>query len=359
MKRKTIKFDLPIDGVKVKTVDQLRSHFTLEILDLFRKGILAQWLRTRNLSAELAAVEELSDDAAPERTLLALCEAFAVDADEHSVKAALARATGVAPSSSAHIERLRDGQVSSRLTPRLEAKWIFEVPVPGLVQVTVRASVDVACMLENVRGRQYATDGTVERTELPSLAAFLSRGTYCIRIRAVDEGVGEYDLQLRQATEVRTSDLNVLDSDTAVLSVKDLTTDPGRDETSSSSYGTIWERDATLPAGGADLWVVDIPGQKVRVETLGNTDTVGYLLGPDGEVLRRDDDSGRGLNFALASSKRLSGEFAVLVRRQDSLASAEDYRIRVSLYFGSDSPSLKSHGLRIVWDEFSRPDWRS
>lgn len=175
MKPKTIKFDLPIGGVKVKTVDELRSHFTTEILDHFRKGTLAQWLRTRNLSAELAAVEELSADAAPERTLLALCEAFAVDADEHSVQAALARATGVAPSSSARIEWLRDGQVFGRLTPRLEAKWIFEVPVPGLVQVTVRASVDVACMLENVRGRQYATDGTVERTEQASLAAIPPR----------------------------------------------------------------------------------------------------------------------------------------------------------------------------------------
>jgi hypothetical protein len=41
---KLIKFDLPIDGVKVKTVEELREHFTPEILDHFRSGLLAKWL---------------------------------------------------------------------------------------------------------------------------------------------------------------------------------------------------------------------------------------------------------------------------------------------------------------------------
>ena len=91
---KMIKFDLPIDGVKVATLDDLRDHFTTEIIGHLRSGWLARWLRSRGLTRELAAVEALAtgDDAT---TLKELCRIFEVEADDDAIAAAVAEATGV------------------------------------------------------------------------------------------------------------------------------------------------------------------------------------------------------------------------------------------------------------------------
>ena len=91
---KMIKFDLPIDGVKAAMLDDLRGHFTTEIIGHFRSGLLARWLRSRDLTRELAAVEtlEAGDDAA---VLKELCRIFEVEADDDAIEAAVAEATGV------------------------------------------------------------------------------------------------------------------------------------------------------------------------------------------------------------------------------------------------------------------------
>ena len=91
---KTIKFDLPIDGVKVAALDELRDHFTTEIIGHFRSGLLARWLRSRGWTRELAAVEALAtdDDAT---TLKELCRIFEIEADDDAIAAATAEATGV------------------------------------------------------------------------------------------------------------------------------------------------------------------------------------------------------------------------------------------------------------------------
>jgi len=91
---KMIKFDLPIDGVKVATLDDLRDHFTTETIGHFRSGLLARWMRSRGMTRELAAVEALTagDDAA---VLKELCRIFEVEADDDAIAAAIAEATGV------------------------------------------------------------------------------------------------------------------------------------------------------------------------------------------------------------------------------------------------------------------------
>ena len=91
---KMIKFDLPIDGVKVAKLDDLRDHFTTEIIGHFRSGLLARWLRSRGRTRELAAVEALTraDDAT---TLKELCQIFEIEADDDAIAAAVAEATGV------------------------------------------------------------------------------------------------------------------------------------------------------------------------------------------------------------------------------------------------------------------------
>ena len=91
---KMIKFDLPIDGVKVATLDDLQDHFTTEIVGHFRSNLLARWLRSRGWTRELVAVEALAtgDDAT---TLKELCRIFEIEADDDAIAAAVAEVTGV------------------------------------------------------------------------------------------------------------------------------------------------------------------------------------------------------------------------------------------------------------------------
>lgn len=81
---KTIKFDLPMDGVKVSTLGGLQDHFTTEVIEHFRSGTLTRWLRARGFDRELAAVEAIrSDDDA--HVLKELCRLFKVEADEETI----------------------------------------------------------------------------------------------------------------------------------------------------------------------------------------------------------------------------------------------------------------------------------
>ena len=92
---KLIKFDMPIDGVKVATLEALRDHFTTEVVGHFRSGLLARWLRSRDMETELEAIGTLTvgDDAG---ILRGLCHIFNVEADDDAIAAAIAEATGVA-----------------------------------------------------------------------------------------------------------------------------------------------------------------------------------------------------------------------------------------------------------------------
>ena len=112
---KAIKFDLPIDGVKVASLDDLQDHFTTEVIGHFRSGLLSKWLRPRGLNHELTAIEALGaeiygwnigppegpneleavkasaadDDAV---VLKELCRIFKVEADDDVIAAAIAKA---------------------------------------------------------------------------------------------------------------------------------------------------------------------------------------------------------------------------------------------------------------------------
>lgn len=63
--KKQIKFDLPIDGAKVKNLDELREHITVEVINLFRSGLLIKWLKQRNedeILSYLLQVNNTEDD---------------------------------------------------------------------------------------------------------------------------------------------------------------------------------------------------------------------------------------------------------------------------------------------------------
>lgn len=54
-----IKFDLPLNGTRIATLEQLEKNLTPEILEPFRSEKLAKWLRVRSLNEQAEAVEAL------------------------------------------------------------------------------------------------------------------------------------------------------------------------------------------------------------------------------------------------------------------------------------------------------------
>jgi hypothetical protein len=90
---KLIKFDLPINGTKVRDLDGLRDNFTMEILELYTSGVLARWLKSRNLAGQAEALLAMADGS-DEDKLHGLCGVFEIDADRHVIAAALAKADG-------------------------------------------------------------------------------------------------------------------------------------------------------------------------------------------------------------------------------------------------------------------------
>ena len=83
---KTIKFDLPIDGVKVKNVEELRDHFNTDILDLHKSGLLLKWLKSQRQFELLESVMSISLDLTDQERLNKLCLVFSIDLDEEIIE---------------------------------------------------------------------------------------------------------------------------------------------------------------------------------------------------------------------------------------------------------------------------------
>ena len=131
---KMIKFDLPIDGMKVATLGQLQNHFTTEIIAHFRSGLLARWLKSRGMTRELASVEalEAGDDIA---VLKALCRIFEVEADDDAIEAAVAEATGI-PGIHLHQPNSHSNELAHSHSHEL-ALWMIAVTSDLLKQDTL------------------------------------------------------------------------------------------------------------------------------------------------------------------------------------------------------------------------------
>jgi len=78
---KQIKFDLPIDGTKVRNIEELRDHFSTEILDLYKNGLLVKWLINQRYSDYAQAVERLLPTETDANLLKLLCGIFEIDVD--------------------------------------------------------------------------------------------------------------------------------------------------------------------------------------------------------------------------------------------------------------------------------------
>jgi hypothetical protein len=78
---KVIKFDLPLDGIRAKNIEEIREHFTIEILAHYHSRLLGKWLASRKLNAELEALQAI-DDSDDQAIFKRLCAVFAVEADD-------------------------------------------------------------------------------------------------------------------------------------------------------------------------------------------------------------------------------------------------------------------------------------
>ena len=88
MSMKIIKFDLPINGTKVKNLEELRDNLTDEILVLARSSQLERWFRTRQLPEQAKAVATIVKENISDKGLfLVLCKVLEVEAHPDDVKA--------------------------------------------------------------------------------------------------------------------------------------------------------------------------------------------------------------------------------------------------------------------------------
>lgn len=96
----TLRFDLPMDGQRIRSLDQLQKHFTAEIIDHFRSGKLIKWLEDRNLSCELVAVDALKTEndtvIIDDTTVLKkLCRIFDIEASNDDIAISIEKITNI------------------------------------------------------------------------------------------------------------------------------------------------------------------------------------------------------------------------------------------------------------------------
>lgn len=91
---KIIKFDLPINGAKVRNLEELRDNFTTEIMELQTSGVLIKWAKGRGLTEEADKLSAIPVDLDAADRLVVLCEIFEVDVDRAVIEAALFESSG-------------------------------------------------------------------------------------------------------------------------------------------------------------------------------------------------------------------------------------------------------------------------
>ena len=88
---KLFKFDLPLNGIKVHNLEELRDNFTTEILELHTSGVLLKWLKRRNFMIEADKLSAIAAGNNDVDKLVALCEIFGVNANRQVIEVALSK----------------------------------------------------------------------------------------------------------------------------------------------------------------------------------------------------------------------------------------------------------------------------
>ena len=148
---KIIRFDLPLDGSKIKSLEELREHFSAEILGHCRSGLLLRWLRSRGLTAQAAALDGL-DTAQDEPLFRALCKVFEVEIDE-LVLSAMFDTTHAAPAvTSAKQVEATYGQMIAEIDAALEKVIRDRAPKPGAANPDAELELQRKHRLAYLRG---------------------------------------------------------------------------------------------------------------------------------------------------------------------------------------------------------------
>lgn len=79
---KTIKISLPINGQRLRTIEELQDNFVIdELLELYKQKILHKWLKSRGYEQELQKIEKI-DNTDSKELIRALALVFGVNVDE-------------------------------------------------------------------------------------------------------------------------------------------------------------------------------------------------------------------------------------------------------------------------------------
>ncbi len=85
---KLIKFDLPMNGKKVKDLEELTDNMTVEILAHYKSGLLGRWLKVRQYENELSMIEQFAELDEPV-LLKSLCDVFGIEIDRDAAQTLL------------------------------------------------------------------------------------------------------------------------------------------------------------------------------------------------------------------------------------------------------------------------------
>ena len=80
---KTIKFNLTLDGMPVRTLEGVRENFSIEdILGYYENGLLARWLKVRGFESELEAVKNINKEESIKNKIKELVKIFNIETDD-------------------------------------------------------------------------------------------------------------------------------------------------------------------------------------------------------------------------------------------------------------------------------------
>ena len=154
-------------------------------------------------------------------------------------------------------------------------------------------SLDSQGWLYDSGGTRVTDDDDGGPADAFQIARTLNAGTYCVRVRSYQTGVGDYSLRLYASAD---NHANVRASATSVA-------------LNSDTSGVIF------PSNERDYFSFTLltEGGPVTIRTTGTTDTQGWLYNSAGTQLATDDDGGTGTNFQITQQTLSAGTYFVRV----------------------------------------------
>ena len=80
---KVIKFNITVDGVSIRTIEELIEHFNIsDIAELYESGTLLRWLQAREYLDYAEKIQQIDTEVPLEQKVTALCSAFGFSAGD-------------------------------------------------------------------------------------------------------------------------------------------------------------------------------------------------------------------------------------------------------------------------------------